>query len=214
MKKIIKILLVCLFIAGIIVISTIGFNVGIKYSENTQIGINIKNPFEIKDLKEITDEVFGNQRILIQYVEMYKDMVQINVKEASEQQISDLNTKINEKFGIENAITDVEVTHNANVKLKSIIKPYLIPMLIVTILVIIFTMIMFRKLGALKVLYNTLMAIIIPEATLISLYAVTRIPVNRLTTLLGVIVYIVSITLNIVYLEKINVKKKKEKKQK
>ena len=41
MNKIIKILLVCLFIAGIIVISTIGFNVGTKYSENTQIGINI-----------------------------------------------------------------------------------------------------------------------------------------------------------------------------
>lgn len=214
MKKIIKILLVCLFIAGIIVIATIGFNVGTKYSENTQIGINIGKEFDINDIKAITDEVFGNQRVLIQKVEMYQDMVQINVEEASEEQIADLNTKINEKFGIENAITDVEVTHNANLKLKSIVKPYLVPMLIVTILVILYTIIVYRKLGVLKVLYNTEMAIIIPEATLISLYAVARIPVNRLTMIIGLIVYIASITLNIVYLQKIKQGKEKEKSKK
>ena len=214
MKKIIKILLVCLFIAGIIVIATIGFNVGTKYSENTQIGINIGKEFEINDIKAITDEVFGNQRALIQKVEMYQDMVQINVEEASEEQIADLNTKINEKFGMENAITDVEVTHNANLKLKSIVKPYLVPMLIVTILVILYTIIVYRKLGVLKVLYNTAMAIIIPEATLISLYAVARIPVNRITMIIGLIVYIASITLNIVYLQKIKQGKEKEKSKK
>ena len=214
MKKVIKILLVCLFIAGIIVISTLGFNVGTKYSENTQIGINIGKEFNIKDIKEITDEVFKGQRVLIQQVEMYKDMVQINVKDATEQQISDLNSKLNEKFEINNALTDVEVTHNANVKLKSIIKPYIIPMSIISIIVIIYTMIAFRKLGAFKVLYNTAMAIIIPEATLISLYAVARIPVNRLTMILGIIVYIMSITLNIVYLIKVQKGKEKEKNKK
>lgn len=214
MKKVIKILLVCLFIAGIIVISTLGFNVGTKYSENTQIGINIGKEFNIKDIKEITDEVFKGQRVLIQQVEMYKDMVQINVKDVTEQQISDLNSKLNEKFEINNALTDVEVTHNANVKLKSIIKPYIIPMTIISIIVIIYTMIAFRKLGALKVLYNTAMAIIIPEATLISLYAVARIPVNRLTMIIGIIVYIMSITLNIVYLIKVQKGKEKEKNKK
>ena len=214
MKKVIKILLVCLFIAGIIVISTLGFNVGTKYSENTQIGINIGKEFNIKDIKEITDEVFKGQRVLIQQVEMYKDMVQINVKDATEQQISDLNSKLNEKFEINNALTDVEVTHNANVKLKSIIKPYIIPMTIISIIVIIYTIIAFRKLGALKVLYNTAMAIIIPEATLISLYAVARIPVNRLTMIIGIIVYIMSITLNIVYLIKVQKGKEKEKNKK
>ena len=214
MNKIIKILLVCLFIAGIIVISTIGFNVGTKYSENTQIGINIGKEFNISDIKEITDEVFRNQRVLIQKVELYQDMLLITVEDASEEQISDLNTKINEKFGIENVITDVEVTHNANLKLKSIVKSYIIPMLIVTILIVLYTIIAYRKLGVLKVLYNTAMAIIVPEAILISLYAVARIPVHRLTMIIGLIVYIASITLNIVYLQKIKQGKEKEKSKK
>ena len=57
MKKTIQILLICLIIAGIIVISTIGFNVGTKYAENTQININIGTEFQIKDIRKITDEV-------------------------------------------------------------------------------------------------------------------------------------------------------------
>ena len=60
MKKVIQILLICLIIAGIIVISTIGFNVGTKYAENTQINIYIGSEFKIEDIRSITDEVFGN----------------------------------------------------------------------------------------------------------------------------------------------------------
>ena len=86
MKKIIRILLICLIIAGTIVISTIGFNVGIKYSANTQISINMKQEFNVQDVKKIAKEVFKNQPVLVQQVEIYKDMAQITVKEASEEQ--------------------------------------------------------------------------------------------------------------------------------
>ena len=70
MKKVIRILLICLIIAGTIVISTIGFNVGTKYSENTQININIGTEFKIEDIRNITNEVFGNTSVLIQQVEL------------------------------------------------------------------------------------------------------------------------------------------------
>ena len=54
-------------------------------------------------------------------------MVQITVKEASEGQINELNTKINEKYELENSIDDVEVVQNANVRLRTLIKPYILP---------------------------------------------------------------------------------------
>lgn len=69
MKKTIQILLICLIIAGTIVIATVGLNVGTKYSENTQISINIGQKFEISDIKQITDEVFKNQTVLVQAIE-------------------------------------------------------------------------------------------------------------------------------------------------
>lgn len=203
MKKIIQILLICLMIAGIIVIATVGFNVGIKYSKNTQISINIGKQFEIKDIKEITNQVFQGQQVLIQQVELYKDMVQITVKEATDEQVAELNTKINEKYELENEVSDIDIAKNANVRLKNILKPYILPVSIVSIATVIWAMIIFRKLGIWAVLYTTAMNIVAPQAILVSLYAVTRLPINRLTSVISVIIYIASITLTFTHLYKV-----------
>ena len=202
MKRVVSILLICLLIAGIIVIAVKGFNVGLKYSENTQIAINIGKTFEINDIKQITSEVFKGQRVIIQKVELYEDMVKITVKEASEGQINELNTKINEKYELENSIDDVEVVQNANVRLRTLIKPYILPISILSIVTILYAMIVYRKQGILYVLYTTAMAIVAPQAILSSLYAVTRIPINRLTSIIAVVVYIASITITMIYFGK------------
>lgn len=213
MKKIIQILLICLIIAGTIVIATVGLNVGIKYSENTQISINIGKEFEVSDIKQITDEVFKKQTVLVQVIELYEDMVQITVEEATSEQIESLNTKINEKFEIENTISDIGVIQNANVRLRDIVKPYILPVSIVSIITILYTMIVYRKLGVWKVLYTMVMNIVASQAILISLYAVTRLPINRLTAIISIIVYIVSITLMPWHLNNVkeNLEEKKQK---
>lgn len=202
MKKIIRILLICLIIAGTIVISTIGFNVGIKYSANTQISINMKQEFNVQDVKKIAKEVFKNQPVLVQQVEIYKDMAQITVKEASEEQINELNQKINEKYGLENKIEDLYVTNNSNVKLKTIANQYKIPIAIVSIIVILYAMLLYRKLGIWKVLYTTALNMIVPQTILFSVYAVTRLPINRATAVISIMVYISSIILSFVHLSK------------
>lgn len=202
MKKIIRILLICLIIAGTIVISTIGFNVGIKYSANTQISINMKQEFNVQDVKKIAKEVFKNQSVLVQQVEIYKDMAQITVKEASEEQINELNQKINEKYGLENKIEDLYVTNNSNVKLKTIANQYKIPIAIVSIIVILYAMLLYRKLGIWKVLYTTALNMIVPQTILFSVYAVTRLPINRATAVISIMVYISSIILSFVHLSK------------
>lgn len=202
MKKIIRILLICLIIAGTIVISTIGFNVGIKYSANTQISINMKQEFNVQDVKKIAKEVFKNQPVLVQQVEIYKDMAQITVKEASEEQINELNQKINEKYGLENKIEDLYVTNNSNVKLKTIANQYKIPIAIVSIIVILYAMALYRKLGIWKVLYTTALNMIVPQTILFSVYAVTRLPINRATAVISIMVYISSIILSFVHLSK------------
>lgn len=203
MKKVIQILLICLIIAGIIVISTIGFNVGTKYSENTQININIGTEFQIGDIREITNEVFNNTPVIIQQVELYKDMVQITIKSATEEQISNLNDKINEKYNLENKISDIIVSNNPNVRLRNIVKPYIVPVAIVSVIAVVYAMIMYRKLGIWKVLYEIAMSIVAPQAILSSFYAVTRLPINRLTVAISIIIYIASITIPMVRMAKV-----------
>lgn len=211
MKKIIQIVLMCLIIAGVIIVATIGFNVGTKYSETTQISIKIGKEFDLKDIKAITNEVFEKQNTQIQYVELYKDMVQITVKEASEEQIKTLNEKINEKYEISNELSNVLVTRQSNVRLRDIVKPYIVPVAIVSAITIVYVMIAFRKLGIWQVLYNTLMNMVAPQAIFAGFYAVTRIPVNRLTVVIEILIYIASIMLNIVYLNKIEKNKEQQK---
>ena len=208
MKKIISILLICLI--TVIIVVTIGFNVGIKYSESTQIAINIGKEFEIKDIKNMAKEVFKGQSILVQTVEIYEDMVQITVKEASDEQISELNTKINEKYDISNELTDLDISHNAQTKLSTIVEPYLWPVTITLVLVIIYAALVNYRLGIWKAAYLSLFNIIAPQILLACIYAVTRIPVNRITAIISIIIYAVSMVFNMVYLGKLRSQKKEE----
>lgn len=204
MKKLIRILLICLIIAGIIVISTVGFNVGIRYAENTQININIGKEFEVADIKEITNEVFGkNKTVLIQQVEVYKEMVQITLKDATEEEISNLNNKINEKYELEHEISDVVVTNNPNFRLRDLVSPYILPVMIVSILTAIIAMVIYRELGMWKVLYKIAISIVAPQMILASIYAITRIPINKITPIVAILVYMLSITIPFINLNKI-----------
>ena len=212
MNKITKIILLCLIIAGIIIVSTIGFNVGLKYSSNFQIGINIGKEFETSDIKSITDEIYGKQRVIIQKIELYKDMVQITVKETTNEQINQLMSKLKEKYNIENEENVLQVSYKENIRIRDIIKPYIYPLSLATIIVIAYIIIMFRKLGAWKVLYKTIISIVGTQAVLFSLYAILRLPINRLTSIFAITLYIITIIILIINLTKereVNLNEKK-----
>lgn len=206
MKKIAQIILICLVLAGIIVIATLGFNVGVRYGENTQININIGKEFDSKDIRNIAKEVFGNQSVIVEHVEIYKDVVQITVKDATDEQIAELNNKINEKYELSNDLSnpdDVLVARNANTRLRDLVMPYILPISISAAIIVIYEVIRFRKLGVWKVLYEAILAIIAPQAVLFSIYAIARIPVNRLTAAISIALYILSVFKGIeIFLEK------------
>ncbi|MFR3919992.1 MAG: hypothetical protein ACLTXD_02395 [Clostridia bacterium] len=196
MKKIAQIILICLVLAGIIVIATLGFNVGVRYGENTQININIEKEFDSKDIRNIAKEVFGNQSVIVEHVEIYKDVVQITVKDATDEQIAELNNKINEKYKLSNDLSnadDVLVARNANTRLRDLVMPYILPISISAAIIVIYEVIRFRKLGVWKVLYEAILAIIAPQAVLFSIYAIARIPVNRLTAAISIALYMLSV---------------------
>lgn len=196
MKKIAQIILICLVLAGIIVIATLGFNVGVRYGENTQININIGKEFDSKDIRNIAKEVFGNQSVIVEHVEIYKDVVQITVKDATDEQIAELNNKINEKYKLSNDLSnadDVLVARNANTRLRDLVMPYILPISISAAIIVIYEVIRFRKLGVWKVLYEAILAIIAPQAVLFSIYAIARIPVNRLTAAISIALYMLSV---------------------
>ena len=80
-KIIIGILIAIILIAGIAITLTIGLNFDLNYQETKQIQLNLGTEFDKNDIKEITDEVFSGQKVMIQTVEVFKDAVSIRTTE-------------------------------------------------------------------------------------------------------------------------------------
>lgn len=202
MKKIVKILLISIIAVGIICMAIFKFNIGLEYGKNVQLGINIGTEFSLEDVKSIAKEVFGTKNISVKYIELYKDMVKITVADATDEQIETLNNKINEKYQIQNEVSSIEVTRNEKVDLKSVIKPLIIPVVATAIITIIYSMIVFKKLGTFKVLYKVALALVGSQMLLMSIYAITRLPINNITPVISIVVYVVTTVVTMTLLEK------------
>lgn len=200
-NKIFLIIAGVIILIGIVVVSIWKFNVDFSYKNNSSINIEIGKEFNIKDIKAITNEVFPKQKVEIQKTGVYSDNVVIKVDSVTDEQKELLNTKINEKFGLENTVEDdMAVIQIPSFKLRDLVKPYIFPLGVTTVLVLIYMTIRFRKLGAGKVVAETLCLAVLAELLFASIIAITRYPVNKLVMPVAVVIYLTILTaLNVIY---------------
>ena len=191
--KIAIVILAVLLIAGITVIATMGFNIDLRYADVKKVEFNINKEFNTSDIKQITDEVLGSQEVIIQKVEVYEDSVQITTKEITEEQKEQLVAKINEKYETELEKDDIDIITVSHVKVRDIIKPYIIPFAIATGIILLYMIIRYRKLNIWKVILKTVGIIILAQAELASIIAITRIPIGRLTMPMVIVVYMLTL---------------------
>lgn len=100
MKKKLCILSVIIMIIGLIVVIAVGYNVDLKYKVHKSITVPIGEDFNISDISQITDEIFGRNNVSLEKAGVYNDSVIINVADVSDEQIVNLKNKINEKYNI------------------------------------------------------------------------------------------------------------------
>lgn len=192
-NKLIILILAVIIIAGIAVIATIGFNFELSMQKNNKVQFYIEKDFEISDIKNIANEVFGNEQVVIQKVEVFEDTVMITAKEINEEQVKSLVGKLNEKYELELDADSVEIEEIPNMKLTDLLMPYVYGFCLASILIIVYMMLRYKKLGIAKVLIETILTIVIPQAVLFSVIAITRIPVGRLTIPMVIIIYLTSL---------------------
>ncbi len=196
MKQFIKskqlkiVLMVLIIIAGIVMIAVKGFNFDLKYQDTQRVELYIQTEFNIADIKQITNEVFGNQKVMIQKVEVFEDSVSITTTSISDEQKSNLVTKINEKYGTELKAEDTQVENIAHTRGRDIIKPYVIPFAIAIIIVLIYLGIKYYKLNTAKVILKSIGIMLLSQILLFSIIAITRIPIGRLTIPMVILVYL------------------------
>lgn len=200
MKKLIYAILICIIIAGIVIIATMGLKADILYSKNVELDIYIGKVAEKKDIENIVQEVFPNERIIVQEVELFNDMYAITLPDTRSDdelnaKVEELNNKINEKYELENKTEDITITHNPKVRLSSIIMPYFGIIIISIILMLIFVAIRYKKLGILKTILSYIISIGAVEMLYLSIIAITRFPINRVVIPVGLLLFLVVTTI-------------------
>ena len=191
--KILCIVSIIVIVVGLLIVLLKGFNFDLTSEKSKSIELYITKEFDISDIRSITDEVMKNEQVIIQKVEVYGDSANIIARDITEEQKNEIINKVNEKYGVEIDANNVQIQSIPHLKGKDIVKPYIIPSIIATGIILIYMCIRYRELGEFKVIFMTLGITIVSQILLFSIIAITRIPVGRLTISMVITVYILSL---------------------
>lgn len=192
-KKIMIIIIAIILIAGVAMTLIKGLKFDLKYEKAQRIQLYLEQEVSDKEIKQITDEVFGEQEVIIQKVELYRDTVAITSKEITEEQKNNLITKVNEKYGLELDAEETEITNIPHTRGRDIVKPFIKPFIISSIIVLAYIAIRYYKLSSGKVVVHAIAIVALSQAVLLSIMAIARISVGRLTIPMVLAVYMLSL---------------------
>ena len=200
--KVLYIIMALIIVIGAVVYKIKGFNKELHYSNRDQILVSSSKEFDLNKIEEISKEVLGDKNVKVQEYERFGNAVQIISTTISEEEKESIINKINEEYGVDISKDDIKIINVQNTRIKDIIKPYILPIIITWCIVLLYFIIVYNKLGLLKVLGN---GIIIPLGTLGTFYgiiAITRIPFERLTSAIALGIYVVCILILSIYFQK------------
>lgn len=216
MKKIVYAVLAVIVIIGIIVIATVGFNVDVIYSNHQEIKVYVGKDYNIDEVKQIVNEVIPNERVVINKQEKFNDSFIVKVNKISDEQLENLKQKISEKYEISEENRDNMITNSdvGNLRIRDLIRPYVVPIIISTAVILVYMGIRYKKIGIVKVILQEIIVLVMAGALLLSVIAITRCPVNRTFIPAGLTVYVLTIiTTNLQFTKQLeNLKIKDEKK--
>ena len=196
-KNIIIYVIVCLIIiAGVWVWDAKGFHKELQYTSSYEIFLSTHTEIKTSDVEEITNQVLGKARHIVQKTEVFGNAVTIVSEEMSEEQRNKIVEEFNKKYeDSELTSDDIEIIYIPSTRIKDVIKHYILPGIIATLIVLVYSIIRFKSLGWKEVLLKILLVPAVAELLLFSLIAITRIPFGRLTIAIGIGLYIATILL-------------------
>lgn len=178
-KKLLLLGVILLIIAGIIVVALKGMNVSLQLQKHESIVVKVGKEIEINDIKEICNSVFENRKFIIRKVELFSDSVDIVVESITDEEKDELVNKINEKYETSLTVQDLTINSNSNVRIRDIVKPFIIPTVISVIIIGIIYIIIYRNKEVVLKYIKTLCITLITEALIASIIAITRIPLSQ-----------------------------------
>lgn len=201
---------------GIVVCATAGLNKGTNYEASQKIFVEFKENFEKSDIEQISKEVFGENEYKVDYIDKFKAGVIISVNTATDDQITNLENKLKEKYTSfkDEEKSDDEHNHSeilykvemADAKTYDIVRDYIKPMIIVLAVTLVAFGIAYRKIGILKSVIIPAIMIIVINALYVSIIAISRLPINEYIITGEIFVYGMSLILTCIYTKSVKQK--------
>ena len=196
-KKNIKIIAIAIMslviLSGIVVVGIFGFNKELRYGQGQVINVYVEQMVDVTNIKKLVNECLAGKTNMVQTVEIYQDYVTIKAKEITEEQKNNIVNKLKENYEFSQTAEDTTIENVAATKYIDIYKKYIVPFAVSGVIVLAYIVIRYHKKGILKVLGRTIIIPVFGELFLLSVIAITRIPVGRYTPVLVIAMYITSI---------------------
>lgn len=194
-NKLLYILIAIIIIAGIVVGYAAKFKFSLAYDDSVRVEVYIGKDYTKTDIETIAKDAFGTKEVLVQEVEFFKDSVAITVRESDDEKLNNLVAKVNEKYGTTLAKDDLTVVEVPHYRGRDIMSNYIAPIAISAVLIIVYSIIRFRKIELAKVIAKLVIWPIIIEALYLSILAIARIPISYYTLPLGIILAVLTLTI-------------------
>lgn len=188
-------IILLIIMVGMITTFTLKLNVSLDYMNCKRISVYIGGDVDTKEIKEMTTEVFGTKKVVVQKIEVFNDMIAIKVESIPEGAMETLTQKINEKYGTEYTQDDYVIEDISSTRIRDLIKPYTLPLILSIVLIVIYFGIRYRTLGMVPILIQLVGTVAIIEALYVSILAIVRIPISGLTIPIGLIILVVALVI-------------------
>ena len=214
-NKLLYIILIIVIIVGAIVYKVKGFNKELNYSNRQEFEISAASTFDVSKVEEIVKTVITNKTVKVQKVERFENALEIISTEISEEEKENIINKINEQYNENISNEDVKIISVTATRIIDIIKPYILPIIIAMVIVLLYFVILYNKIGITEVLTKGIILPILVELSYYAIIAITRIPFGRITNSIALGIFIVTIGMLAICFqnkkEKLVIESKKEK---
>lgn len=178
-KKIILLGIVLIILAGIFVVALKGVNVSLQLQQHESIMVKVGKAIELKDIKEICNNIFGNKNYIVKNVEMFNDSVDIIVESITDEEKQELVNNINEKYQTELTVENLTIKTNSNVRIRDIVSPFVVSICISVVVIGIIYIIIYRNEAGIINYAKTLAFTLVTEIFIASVITIARIPLTQ-----------------------------------
>lgn len=207
-KKLLLLGIILLIVAGIFIVALKGMNVSLQLQKHESIVVKLGKEIDLKDIKQICNDVFQNRKYIVRNVEMFNDSANIVIESITDEEKEELINKINEKYETSLTTQDLTIRSNSNIRIRDIIRPFIIPTTISIIVIGAVYGIAYRTKEILVKFVKTLVITFITEALIASIIAIVRIPLSQ--SIITIMLFVAIIEIMFIMNKKETVEKESE----